>query len=363
MDQLTQLAELAASALDAPIAAINLVDDREVLTVAGVGVSAGVASPRELAVCAGTVAGSVPVIISDLARTPYGSYSTVVEQQLRFYAGWPLHLGGATAPSGTLCVMDRRPRRLSPAQKRTLDLLAGEASARLVRRMPGAEPAEQLRDDFIALISHEVRTPLASIQGYLELLLDDLPVVEPRHRRFASSIQTNVERLVRLIDQLLLTATATGGDLVLRRERIDLRALTTAVIDGVRPLADSGGVTLVAHDAGPAWFEGDRALLTQAVDNLVRNGVRYTAAGGHVDVTVTGAPVTVEVVDTGVGIPYDEQGRVFDRFFRGGHAELHAVPGAGLGLALVKAVAEAHGGHIDLASTPGLGTRVALAFP
>src|SRR6185369_1710984 len=105
-----------------------------------------------------------------------------------------------------------------------------------------------------------------------------------------------------------------------------------------------------------------RALLTQAVDNVVRNGVRYTAAGGRVDIRVTGAPLAVEVVDTGVGIPYDEQGRVFDRFFRGAHAELHAVPGAGLGLALVKAVTEAHGGQVRLSSAPGVGTRVTLTL-
>jgi signal transduction histidine kinase len=359
VDQLTHLAELAASALDAPVATVNLVDEREVLTVAGVGMPAGIAYPHELTVCADTVAGGVPVVLGDLARTRYGASAIVVEQQLRFYAGWPLHLDGSPTPSGTLCVMDRRPRRLGPAQRRTLDLLAGEAAARLGRI---ARPAEQLRDDFIALISHEVRTPLASIQGYLELLLDDLPMVETHHRRFAGSIQTNVERLVRLIDQLLLTATATGGDLVLRRERVDLRGLTATVIDGVRPLADSGRVTLVQRDAGPAWVDADRALLTQAVDNVVRNGVRYTAPGGRVDIRVTGAPLTVEVVDTGVGIPYDEQARVFDRFFRGAHAEFHAVPGAGLGLALVKAVAEAHGGQVRLSSAPGVGTRVTLTF-
>jgi signal transduction histidine kinase len=226
----------------------------------------------------------------------------------------------------------------------------------------GGIDVERLRDDFIALVSHEVRTPLASIQGYVEMLLDDLPLVEPQHRRFADSIGANVHRLVRLIDQLLLTASATGGALSLRQERVELGSLTAEVLDQVRPLAASAGVHLAIRRAGPAWLDGDRALLAQALDNLVRNGVRFTPPGGRVDVMVTPAPLTVEIVDTGVGIPADEQGRVFDRFFRGAYAQMHAVPGAGLGLALVKAVAEAHGGRVRLSSAPGLGTRVALSL-
>jgi signal transduction histidine kinase len=355
MDQLTELARLASTALDAPVAAVHLVDDREVRVLAAVGAPAGGVFPRAQLMCDEVISRGEVLVLPDVggsrfAGNPLGA---------RFYAGLPLRVDELAAPVATFCVMDHRARRLGGAQRRTLELLARQAAVLL---RPPAPAAGQLRDDFIALVSHEVRTPLASIQGYVEMLLDELPVVDARHRRFAGSIHANVDRLARLIDQLLLTATASAGSLDLRRERVELRALTAEVIASVRPLASSAGVELVQRDAGPAWLNGDRTLLVQAVDNVVRNGVCFTPAGGKVDVSVTGAPAAVEVVDTGVGIPYGEQARVFDRFFRGAYAQLHAVPGAGLGLALVKAVAEAHGGQVRLTSAPGSGTRVTLVL-
>lgn len=351
MDQLTELAHLASTALDTPVAALHLVDDREVRVLAAVGEPAGTVYPRRETVCDEVVRRGAPVVLADLDGSRFAGKPLGV----RFYAGLPLRLDEHAVPVATFCVMDHRTRRFGRAQRRTLELLARQAAALL---RPPAPVAERLRDDFVALMSHEVRTPLASIQGYVEMLLDELPLVDARHHRFAGSIHANVERLVRLIDQLLLTASAVAP----RRERVELRALTAEVIEAVRPSASSAGVELVQRDAGPAWLDGDRALLVQAVDNVVRNGVRFTPAGGKVDVLVTGAPTAVEVVDTGVGIPYGEQARVFDRFFRGAYAEMHAVPGAGLGLALVKAVTEAHGGQVRLTSAPGSGTRVTLTL-
>jgi signal transduction histidine kinase len=379
---LTELAQLAAAALDTPMAAVNLVDEHEVHVATSVHLGSGVRFPRAGSFCHEVVATGAPLVVPDSLRDRrFADAPQAVAQGIRFYGGWPLVVDGLP-PLGTICAADHRPRRLSQPERRTMELLAGLASARL--RAAGSVPpvevslpevppvvepvavdgvvVERLRNDFIALMSHEVRTPLASIQGYVEMLLDDLPIVEPQHRRFADSIGANVQRLVRLIDQLLLTASATGGILSLRHERVELGALTEDVLEAVRPLAATAGVQLNVRLAGPAWLDGDRALLGQAVDNLVRNGVRFTAPGGRVDVTVKAAPVSVEIVDTGVGIPADEQARVFDRFFRGAYAEMHAVPGAGLGLALVKAVVEAHGGRVRLSSAPGVGTRVALVL-
>jgi signal transduction histidine kinase len=377
-DGLTELVQLAAAALDTPIAAVSLVDEQEVHVVAGVQLAAGARFSRDGSFCHEVVSSSAPLVVPDSLRDRrFANAPQAVAQGIRFYGGWPLLVDGLP-PLGTICAADHRPRRLSLPERRTMELLAGLASARLRTPVPASLPeplppvdepvavdgvmVERLRNDFVALMSHEVRTPLASIQGYVEMLLDDLPLVEPQHRRFADSIGANVQRLVRLIDQLLLTASATGGTLSLRHERVELGALTADMLETVRPLAATAGVQLNVRLAGPVWLDGDRALLGQAVENLVRNGVRFTAPGGRVDVTVKTAPVTVEIVDTGVGIPAEEQARVFDRFFRGAYAEMHAVPGAGLGLALVKAVAEAHGGRVRLSSAPGVGTRVALVL-
>jgi signal transduction histidine kinase len=377
---LTELAQLAAAALDTPIAAINLIDEHEICVVAGVNVAAGTTFARAGSFCDEVMTTRAPLVVPDSLRDRrFVDAPQAVSQGIRFYGGWPL-LAEGSVPLGTISAADHRPRRIGPAERRTMELLAQHAIAHLrdsgglavpepqLERVELAGPevggidVERLRDDFIALVSHEVRTPLAAIQGYVEMLLDDLSLVEPQHRRFADSIGSNVQRLVRLIDQLLLTASATGGALSLRQERVELGSLTAEVLDQVRPLATTAGVHLEMRRAASTWVDGDRALLGQAVDNLVRNGVRFTAPGGRVDVTVTPGPATVEIVDTGVGIPTEEQARVFDRFFRGAYAEMHAVPGAGLGLALVKAVAEAHGGRVRLSSSPGAGTRVALSL-
>jgi signal transduction histidine kinase len=360
--RLRELSQLAAAVIDTPLAAVTSVTDREVRVLAGVGVETGLTVPAVYSACPDVVRRNTPVVHGDLRRAKCLASSPLVTRAgMRFYAGWPL-IGDGQQAIGTLCVLDRRPRRLNAAQRRALALLAQQVAALLANEGRGDLVADRLRDDFVALVSHEVRTPLAAIRGYVELLLDDLPD-SPRHLRFAASIESNVDRLVRLIDQLLLTATATGGGLVLKREPVDLDALAVAAVDEIRPLADAAGVKLLHRCVGPhRELHADRSLLTQAVDNLLRNGVRFTPTGGEVELLVGGNPATLEVVDTGVGIPASERERVFDRFYRGGYAQMHAVPGAGLGLALVKAVTEAHGGRVELDSEPGTGTRVALVI-
>jgi PAS domain S-box-containing protein len=230
--------------------------------------------------------------------------------------------------------------------------------------MTEVREAERLKDQFVALVSHELRTPLSSVRGYLELVLDDpsLPAVPSR---YLAVVQRNAARLERLVGDLLFTAQVEAGRFALVPGEVDLGALVHAAEESARVTADGAGVAL-AVDApahGPV-VPGDALRLGQAVDNLVSNAVKFTPPGGRVAIAVdaTGPEVRVGVTDTGVGIPGAEQAGLGTRFTRASTVR-HAVPGAGLGLSITRAIATAHGGRLELVSAVGEGTAATLVLP
>jgi PAS domain S-box-containing protein len=248
--------------------------------------------------------------------------------------------------------------------------------------MTEVRAAERMKDQFVSLISHELRTPLTSILGYLELLLDEEQTLGDEQRRWLRTVERNAHRLQRLVGDLLFTAQVEAGRFSLDTEDVDLAAVVLAAEETARVAAAAAGVTVdVDLPPGGLVVAGDPVRLGQACDNLVSNAVKFTPAGGRVtlslrpgwrsadgtlvDGDVPGAqPVArLDVRDTGLGIPDDEQGRLFTRFFRASTAERAAVPGVGLGLTITKAITTAHGGTIDVRSADGRGTTVTLALP
>jgi PAS domain S-box-containing protein len=226
---------------------------------------------------------------------------------------------------------------------------------------------DRMKDEFIALVSHELRTPLTSIRGYLELLVDDPETLElpDLQRDWLRVIDRNAERLLRLVEDLLLTAQANAGALALEKSELDVAAVVEQAVQAGAPVAAARGISLTWSADSVAQVNGDRMRIGQVVDNLVSNALKFTPAGGRVEVRAVslGKVTRIEVADTGIGIAQDELGHLFDRFFRTARAQDAAIPGVGLGLSIAKAIVEAHGGRIAVRSRDGDGTTFTVDLP
>jgi PAS domain S-box-containing protein len=225
---------------------------------------------------------------------------------------------------------------------------------------------DRLKDEFVALVSHELRTPLTSIRGYLELVLEgEAGDLTDDQRQFLGVVERNAHRLLALVGDLLFLAQIEAGRLSLDVGAVDLSAIAAESVETARPIAEEKGITLTLATGPLALVAGDRARLAQLLDNLISNGVKFTPAGGRVDVRVRGqrGQALVEVRDTGMGIPSEEQVHLFERFFRTAQATEQAIPGTGLGLAISKAIVHGHGGQITVASAEGSGTTFRVSIP
>ena len=225
--------------------------------------------------------------------------------------------------------------------------------------------ALRVKDDFVATVSHELRTPLTSIMGFLDLVTETDESLTETTRAQLSIVKRNSERLLRLVSDLLLAAQTDEGRLTLSTRRQDLSGLVEQAVDDVSPQAREGSVRIERTIETGIELEMDEMRMRQMVDNLVSNAVKYTPPGGQVEVVLREVDdrVLFRVVDTGIGIAAADQEHLFTRFFRAPEAETLAIQGAGLGLAITKAIVEAHGGTITVASEPGRGTQFEVLLP
>jgi signal transduction histidine kinase len=232
-----------------------------------------------------------------------------------------------------------------------------------LREVTADRRLERLRDAFVAAVSHELRTPLTSISGFLELLADE--ELGPAGRRYVDVIRRGNTRLRGIVEDLLLVAEIEAERLQLRPGRTDLAELATATVEAALPAAAEAGIELLLDVEGRLPLEADAERLRQVLDNLVSNALKYTPDGGTVMVSAGNGngPLRVEVTDTGIGIPHEELGQLFSRFYRASTATRRAIPGTGLGLVIARAIVEAHGGAIALESNDGEGTRVTVTLP
>jgi signal transduction histidine kinase len=218
------------------------------------------------------------------------------------------------------------------------------------------------KNDFLANVSHELRTPLTSVLGYIDLLRNapDLPL---HIRQGLTVVRRNAERLQRLVTDLL---TAASGGIDARPAPCNLAETVRLAVASAAPAAEAAGIAL--HDATedrhlPAVVDAER--VAQLLDNLISNAIKYTLLGGRVTVraarTLGGAELTVS--DTGIGMSEEEASSIFDRFYRTDSARDAHIPGIGLGLAIAKAIVEAHHGTIECVSQPGIGTTFTVFLP
>ena len=225
------------------------------------------------------------------------------------------------------------------------------------------ENAEQLRREFTANVSHELKTPLHSISGCAELMKNGM--VKPEDTvRFAGQIYSEAQRLINLVEDIIRLSRLDEGAEDMQRERIDLYALSGSVIDSLGNEAKENKITLELC-GGPAFIWGVRQLVSGMIYNLLDNAIKYNKANGSVKLSVSneGEFSVVKVSDTGIGIPPEHQSRVFERFYRVDKSHSKEVGGTGLGLSIVKHSAMVHNAKIDLQSTPGKGTSITVRFP
>jgi len=234
-----------------------------------------------------------------------------------------------------------------------------------LREVTSDRHLERLRDAFVAAVSHELRTPLTSISGFVEMLEDEEETLGDAARSYLDVIRRGTTRLQRIVEDLLLVAQIEADRLELRIGATDLGKIAAAAVEEARPTALEKEIELELHTNGALPLAADAGRLGQVLDNLVSNALKFTLPGGSVAVTVRGADgrAVLEVADTGIGIPKDEMGQLFSRFYRASSATRRAIPGTGLGLVIARAIVEAHGGAISLDSNEGQGTKVTVSLP
>jgi two-component system heavy metal sensor histidine kinase CusS len=218
-------------------------------------------------------------------------------------------------------------------------------------------------DQFAADVAHELRTPVHNLRGGIEVALGQERTPDDYRRALVAGLN-EADRLGRLVDGLLFLAQAEDPRREVRREATDVAEELNDVREFFAPLAAETGVTVRLVAAEGTTFRLDRALFQRAVSNLVGNALAHTPAGGEVQLTAAAEPagLRVTVADTGTGIRPDDLPHLFDRFFRSRAARTSG-RGVGLGLAIVRRVAELHGGTVTVESEPGRGTTVCMTFP
>jgi signal transduction histidine kinase len=234
-----------------------------------------------------------------------------------------------------------------------------------LREVTADRRLERLRDAFVAAVSHELRTPLTSISGFLELLGDEEDSLPPTGRTYLTAARRGTARLQRIVEDLLLVAQIEADRLELYTEPVDLAELVAATVEDASAAAVEKQVAITLDSGGPLPLDGDAARLRQVLDNLLSNAIKYTPAGGAISVAASDreGQRCVEIADNGIGIPHDELGQLFSRFYRASTATRRAIPGTGLGLVIARAIVETHGGSISLESREGEGTRVTVTLP
>jgi len=222
------------------------------------------------------------------------------------------------------------------------------------QRRVAAREREFMRD-----AAHTLRTPLTVAQGHAEFMLDEIAPGTQVHED-ATVLLDELRRLARISDQLLLLATADHEEALLMAPV----ALDRLAADVGRRFAHSTGRTVTVNTPEPVTVLADEQRLRHALDALVENALHATEDGGAVtiDARVRGGRAVLEVADTGVGIMAEDRQRIFERFARGADADAERRPGTGLGLPIVRAIAEAHGGTVTVESEPGAGTSFALTL-
>jgi len=244
------------------------------------------------------------------------------------------------------------------------DPLPGGGAVLVLHDITGLKRLETVRRDFVANVSHELKTPLTVIRGYAETLAGD-PLPDAERREFVAKVLANARRMQQLVDDLLDLSRIESGAWSPAPERLALAPLLHDVWSGLAPRAAAAHLVFTARVPADTILFADPQGARQVLVNVLDNSVRYTPDGGSITVTASPAAggLRIEIADTGIGIPGEHLPRIFERFYRVDPARSRELGGTGLGLSIVKHLVEAHGGRVEAESRLGTGTTIRLFFP
>jgi signal transduction histidine kinase len=244
------------------------------------------------------------------------------------------------------------------------DIAAALAQAFAYQRL---QELDREKATFVSSVSHELRTPLTSIIGYVEMLADgDAGPLQPEQRQLLDVVERSTVRLLTLIEDLLTLSRIESGSFVSSLAEVDLAAVLDGAREALEPVLAGRDIRLeltVDHGLPPLW--ADAGQLERVVFNLVSNAAKFSPDGAAVSVQAyrDGDDVALAVVDRGIGIPLEEQDKLFTRFFRSSTSTSMAIQGTGLGLAIVRTIVEQHQGAVSVDSVPNAGTTVRVVLP
>lgn len=259
-------------------------------------------------------------------------------------------------------------RGAAPAEPRLVAVRATPISARLtlvvLRDITERERVEEMRRDFVANTSHELKTPVGAVSLLAEAIesaADDPAQV----RHFSTRLQAEVTRLAALVNRILSLSRLQASDELRDVRDVSIDEVVTAAVEGYAVQADAAQVTVVRGGTKGLWVRGEPQILTEAVGNLVANAIAYSPEGSKVGIGVKldDAVVEIAVTDRGIGIPEADQHRVFERFYRADQARSRRTGGTGLGLSIVKHAVQRHGGEVRLWSRPDRGSTFTIRLP
>jgi two-component system phosphate regulon sensor histidine kinase PhoR len=238
----------------------------------------------------------------------------------------------------------------------------------VLRDITALKKLETAKSMFVSMVAHEIRNPLAAIEGYLDLILSGLAGEDPaRDRQMLERALLRARTLRTLVSELMNLTAIETGHFTIRRSPLDLAGVAVEAVESCRSKADERRIELgfTKPESGSACVLADRSAMLSVFTNLIDNAVKYTPEGGHVDVRVEsqGPYVTVAVRDDGIGMSADEKAHACDEFYRAKNAFTARVPGTGLGLSLVKRLVELHDGKLAIQSAPGQGSTFTVSLP
>lgn len=368
-----RITRIVSQTIGVPIALVSLVDQSRQWFKSRQGLDVEETS-RDLAFCAHAILGDQTLVVEDASQDPRFADNPLVLSgpSIKFYAGAPLKTPKGYK-LGTLCAIDRHPRKLSNGHRQLLEdlahLVVDEMELRLALQDAMKHAAHETRlramqDEFVATVSHELRTPLTSIRGTLGLLeggvAGDLP---EKARDMVAIASRNSIDLLTLINDLLDMQKLNAGKLDFNFAVVEIGALLKKTCDNLQGFAAEKRVEIRHVRRDVPNVVADPLRLQQALTNLISNAVKFSPDGGAVTIKAgkRRSKIYIEVADHGPGIPEQFRQRLFDRFAQADNSG--KTGGTGLGLTIAKAIAEAHNGSIDFDTAPGGGTTFRLFLP